>query len=47
MVDSKVQDSLPRAEVRRQGLWWELTKGETEYVRDLRIVVDVSTLILM
>ena len=42
MVDTTVQESLPRTEARRQGLWWELIKGEAEYVRDLRIVVEVS-----
>ena len=41
MVDVSVLESLSRAEGRRQGLWWELIKGETEYVRDLRIVAEV------
>jgi len=37
-----MQESLPREETRRQGLWWELIKGEAEYARDLRIMVEVG-----
>ena len=44
LVDASVLESLGRPEVRRQGLWWELIKGEVEYVRDLRTVCDVSTM---
>ncbi|ORX39762.1 hypothetical protein BD324DRAFT_614892 [Kockovaella imperatae] len=42
LVGSSFFESLGSAEVRRQGLWWELVKGEVEYVRDLRTVCDVS-----
>lgn len=41
MVDDDVIESLGRQEVRRQGLWWELIKGEREYVRDLKTITDV------
>ena len=42
MVDPGILESLGRQEVNRQGLWWELIKAEVEYVRDLRIICDVS-----
>jgi hypothetical protein len=41
LVDSGVLEILDREEIRRQGLWWELIKGEREYVRDLRVVCEV------
>lgn len=30
-------------EQRRQGLWWEIIKGEREYVRDMSIMCHVSS----
>lgn len=44
LVDTEVRLSLGREEVKRQGLWWELIEGESEYVRDLRIICHVSLL---
>jgi hypothetical protein len=40
-------ESLGRQEVQRQGLWWELVKGEVEFVRDLRVVTQVSPTVLV
>lgn len=40
-------ESLGRQEVQRQGLWWELVKGEVEFVRDLRVVTQVSPIVLV
>ena len=42
LVDPSVRESLGKDEVQRQGLWWELIKGEVEYVRDLRMICKVS-----
>ena len=42
MVDKSVRHSLDKTEVKRQGLWWEVINGEREYVRDLRVVCEVS-----
>lgn len=44
IVDAGLVESLPSKERKRQGLWWELIKGEREYVRDLKIVCEVSGL---
>lgn len=44
IVDAGLVDSLSPKERKRQGLWWELIKGEREYVRDLKIVCEVSRL---
>ncbi|WVR05091.1 hypothetical protein IAU60_002103 [Kwoniella sp. DSM 27419] len=41
MVDRTLSESLDKDELKRQGLWWELIKGEREYVRDLKTVCDV------
>ncbi|KAK8869923.1 hypothetical protein IAR55_000491 [Kwoniella newhampshirensis] len=41
MVDRSLSASLPKEEQNRQGLWWEMIKGEREYVRDMKIVCDV------
>ncbi|KAK4687215.1 RHO1 GDP-GTP exchange protein 1/2, partial [Tremellales sp. Uapishka_1] len=40
VVDNSVLTSLGRTEVKRQGLWWELIRGEREYVRDLQVLLD-------
>ncbi|KAL7422275.1 hypothetical protein Q5752_002921 [Cryptotrichosporon argae] len=40
MVDPCVLDSLSRDEVKRQGLWWELVRGEREYVADLKVFIE-------
>lgn len=42
LVDSSLTESLSREERKRQGLWWEMIKGEMEYVKDLRTVCEVS-----
>lgn len=42
LVDPSIRETLGKQEVRRQGLWWELIKGEVEYVRDLRMICKVS-----
>jgi hypothetical protein len=42
MVDCSLTESLSREERKRQGLWWEMIKGEMEYVKDLRTVCEVS-----
>nr|ODN81229.1 hypothetical protein L203_05735 [Cryptococcus depauperatus CBS 7841] len=41
LVDRAFCNSLTKQEQRRQGLWWELIKGEREYVRDMGIVCNV------
>ncbi|WVQ78218.1 hypothetical protein IAT38_000301 [Cryptococcus sp. DSM 104549] len=41
IVDRSFGDSLSKQEQKRQGLWWEMIKGEREYVRDMKIVCDV------
>jgi hypothetical protein len=41
LVDPGLRTILDRREVKRQGLWWELIKGEVEYVRDLRVICRV------
>ncbi|WRT67006.1 uncharacterized protein IL334_003972 [Kwoniella shivajii] len=41
LVDHTLSDSLSKDELKRQGLWWEMIKGEREYVRDMKIVCDV------
>ncbi|WWD15802.1 hypothetical protein CI109_100226 [Kwoniella shandongensis] len=41
LVDRSLSASLPKEEQNRQGLWWEMVKGEREYVRDMKIVCDV------
>ncbi|GFZ46220.1 hypothetical protein JCM24511_04467 [Saitozyma sp. JCM 24511] len=40
LVDSSLTESLSREERKRQGLWWEMIKGEMEYVKDLRTVCE-------
>ena len=45
LVDESVRESLGNLEVKRQGLWWELIKGEADYVKDLRVMRDVSRLV--
>lgn len=42
LVDPSLRQILERSEVKRQGLWWELIKGEAEYVKDLRVICRVS-----
>jgi hypothetical protein len=42
MLDCSLTESLSREERKRQGLWWEMIKGEMEYVKDLRTVCEVS-----
>ncbi|EAL22516.1 hypothetical protein CNBB3940 [Cryptococcus deneoformans B-3501A] len=41
IVDKSLCDSLDKMEQRRQGLWWEIIKGEREYVRDMGIMHHV------
>ncbi|OCF39870.1 hypothetical protein I317_06307 [Kwoniella heveanensis CBS 569] len=41
LVDNTLSESLSKDELKRQGLWWEMIKGEREYVRDMKIVCDV------
>ncbi|WVW83239.1 hypothetical protein I302_105258 [Kwoniella bestiolae CBS 10118] len=41
LVDRTLSDSLSKEELKRQGLWWEMIKGEREYVRDMKTVCDV------
>ncbi|KIR26825.1 hypothetical protein I309_04203 [Cryptococcus deuterogattii LA55] len=41
IVDKSFCDSLDKMEQRRQGLWWEIIKGEREYVRDMDIMYHV------
>ncbi|WVF72308.1 hypothetical protein IAT40_007121 [Kwoniella sp. CBS 6097] len=41
LVDTTLSDSLSKDELKRQGLWWEMIKGEREYVRDMKTVCDV------
>lgn len=43
IVDKSFCDSLDKMEQRRQGLWWEIIKGEREYVRDMSIMCHVSS----
>lgn len=44
LVDPSIREVLGSKEMKRQGLWWELIKGEVEYVRDLRVLCQVSDL---
>ncbi|WWC85367.1 uncharacterized protein L201_000230 [Kwoniella dendrophila CBS 6074] len=41
LVDRTLSDSLTKEELKRQGLWWEMIKGEREYVRDMKTVCEV------
>ncbi|WVQ70220.1 uncharacterized protein L199_008446 [Kwoniella botswanensis] len=41
LVDRTLSDSLSKEELKRQGLWWEMIKGEREYVRDMKTVCEV------
>jgi len=41
LVDPSIREVLGSKEMKRQGLWWELIKGEVEYVRDLRVLCQV------
>ncbi|OXG93167.1 hypothetical protein C345_00803 [Cryptococcus neoformans A2-102-5] len=41
IVDKSFCDSLDKMEQRRQGLWWEIIKGEREYVRDMSIMCHI------
>ena len=42
LVDPDLVLSLTRDERRRQGVWWEVIRGEGAYVRDLGTMVHVS-----
>jgi hypothetical protein len=44
LVDPDLVLSLTRDERRRQGVWWEVIRGERAYVRDLGTMVHVSPL---
>ncbi|RXK38363.1 hypothetical protein M231_04405 [Tremella mesenterica] len=41
LVNPLLVQSLEQKEVRRQGLWWELVRGEREYVKDLHTISEV------
>lgn len=41
IVDKSFCESLDKMEQRRQGLWWEIIKGEREYVRDMDTMYHV------
>nr|XP_019013428.1 uncharacterized protein I206_01495 [Kwoniella pini CBS 10737]OCF52209.1 hypothetical protein I206_01495 [Kwoniella pini CBS 10737] len=41
LVDRSLSDSLNKEELKRQGLWWEMIKGEREYVKDMKTVCEV------
>lgn len=43
IVDKSFCESLDKMEQRRQGLWWEIIKGEREYVRDMDTMYHVSS----
>ena len=41
LVDPDLVLSLTRDERRRQGVWWEVIRGERAYVRDLGTMIHV------